>query len=221
MRARRPACTATAVALALALGACSGEQSSDIDEESASFPVEVVRAAFPQQQEVSRTADLELTVRNTGDRPLPQLAVTVWTGDAGLEDPKPDGSFSVLPPGAGSGAPSRAVWVPAPGFPKIVAPDAAPEDLAGAPDGGADAAQTDTFTFGPLPAGTTRTLVWRVTAVRAGSYVVNYALAGGLGGRAKAVDGDGEVPAGRLRARIGEAPAGCVVTAEGFSGCED
>lgn len=219
-RARR-AWVITAPALALALAACGADQSPDIDEAAGSFPVQIVRAAFPPQQEVSRTADLMLTVRNTGDRALPQLAVTVWTGDAGLQEPKPDGSFSVLPPGAGAGTPSRSVWVLEPGFPKALEQGADLEDIASAADGGARAAQTDTFTFGPLPRGASRTLVWRVTAVRAGRFAVNYALAAGLGGRAKAVDDAGAVPVGKLRTEIVGSPAGCVVTADGSTGCDD
>ncbi|WP_196188997.1 hypothetical protein [Conexibacter sp. W3-3-2] len=208
----------------LVLAGCGAQPSGDVDERAATYEVEVVRAAFPEQQRVSLTSDLVLTVRNRGDRDLPELAVTVWTGNAGVEAPKPEKPFSLPAADARAGDRAVAVWVPTPGFPKI-RPAGAADDaaLARRPDGGAEVAQTDTFAFGPLAAGATRTVVWRVTAVRAGRYRLNYAVAAGLAGRARAVDATGATPAGRLPVRITAAPSGCVVDDSGRTSgdCDD
>lgn len=206
-------------ALALGLAACGGkEQSPDIDEATGSATVEAVRAEFPARQRVSRTADLRLTLRNTGDTAVPQLAVTVWTGDAKADETKPAGSFSVQPDGAGADGPARPVWLLAPGYPKPLAQDDSADDLDGAEEGGAEVAQTDTYTFGELAPGASRTIVWRVTAVRPGRYAVNYSVAGGVGGPAKVVDDQGRLLTGTVRVDIDDAPPGCIVEADGTRG---
>lgn len=198
---------------ATGLVACGGtDPSPDIDEAAGTFPVDV-RATFPDRQRVSSTADLVMRVRNDGDAPIPQLAVTVWTGDAGVEDAKPEDPFSVFPTaGARAGDRADRVWVSVPGFPKIVPEGARAADLPDdGPAGGAQAAQTDTFAFGSLAPGATRTLVWRTTAVRAGRFAVNYAVAPGVAGSART---ESASAVGRLPVRITAAPAGCVVDRE-------
>jgi hypothetical protein len=45
---------------------------------------------------------------------------------------------------------------------------------------------TNTWAVGPVPAGQTRTLKWKVTAVRAGTYTLRWRVAAGLDGKAKA-----------------------------------
>lgn len=194
------------------LAACGGtDPSPDIDETGGSYPVDV-RASYPDRQRVSLTSDLVLRVRNDGDRAIPQLTVTVWTGETGVEDPKPEDPFSILADDARSGDRAARVWVPVPGFPKVVPEGERAADLPDdGPAGGAQAAQTDTFTFGRLEAGDSRTLVWRTTAVRAGRYAVNYAVAAGVGGDARA---EGASAVGRIPVRITAAPAGCVVDRE-------
>jgi hypothetical protein len=51
-------------------------------------------------------------------------------------------------------------------------------------------AYTNTWAVGPVPAGQTRTLKWKVTAVRAGTYTLRWRVAAGLNGKAKAVLAD-------------------------------
>ena len=68
-------------------------------------------------------------------------------------------------------------------------------------------AVTNTWSVGPVPAGQTRTLDWKVTAVRAGTYSVRYRVAAGVDGKAKAVSFDGSGPArGSFIARVSRAP---------------
>ncbi len=66
---------------------------------------------------------------------------------------------------------------------------------------------TNTWTVGPVPAGKTRTLDWKVTAVRAGTYSLRYRVSAGLDGKAVAESFDGSGPAkGSFIARISRAP---------------
>ena len=66
--------------------------------------------------------------------------------------------------------------------------------------------QTDTFSFGPVAPGDTKDIVWRVTAVEAGTYTVHYEVAAGLQGKAKAVTGDGSPVEGEFVVTITDKP---------------
>lgn len=212
VRGMRSRCAAAAVAITAAagLGACGGDDSPDIDAPTGDYPVQVTRASFPARQHIAADTDLVLTVRNTGDKAIPDLTATIWTGGGDLTAPKASGAFSAQ--GAGADGASDPVWLTVQGFPKQLAAGASPRGLATAPAGGANAAQTNSFTLGTLAAGATRTIVWRVTPVRRGSFVVRYALAAGIGGGAKAVTSGGATAGGAFRVRIDETPrGGCVV----------
>jgi hypothetical protein len=68
-------------------------------------------------------------------------------------------------------------------------------------------ALTNTWTAGPVPAGQTRTLDWKMTAVRAGTYSLRYRVAAGIDGKAIAESADGSGTAkGSFIARITRAP---------------
>jgi hypothetical protein len=97
----------------------------------------------------------------------------------------------------GLAIPFRPVWILEEGFPKLAGQTAS---------AGAEAAQTDTFSFGSLPAHQSRSMVWNVTPVQAGTYTVHYRVAAGLQGKAKAVTADGSVPEGEFVVRISSAP---------------
>ena len=62
---------------------------------------------------------------------------------------------------------------------------------------------TNTWTAGSLPAGQTKTLVWKVSAVRSGTYTLRFRVNAGLNGKAKASE-DGKVPAGSFIARVSD-----------------
>jgi hypothetical protein len=74
------------------------------------------------------------------------------------------------------------------------------------PPENAASAYTNTWALGKVPAGQTRTFVWRVTAVRAGTYSVRYKVAAGLNGKAKAELPDGSSPKGSFIARVSRSP---------------
>jgi hypothetical protein len=190
---------------AAALSACGGGERQDADEPEGEFPVQIVSADFPSKQQLAQNTDLALAVANTGERTIPDLAITIFTAsqtstgksaDAG-NLPTSQGSFSVRSDQPDLAIPFRPVWILEEGYPKLEG-ETAPA--------GAEAAQTDTFSFGPLATNQTRRMVWNVTAVQAGTFTVHYRVAAGLQGKAKAVTADGSVPEGEFVVRISSAP---------------
>jgi hypothetical protein len=191
---------ASALALAGSVSACGDDaERQDANEPAGEFPVEVVSAKFPTEQRLAQTSDLELEIENTGSDGVPDLAVTMFTGDQPASGP-----FAVRSDQPGLADPNRPVWVLEPGYPKLTTP--AVKDLDAEPPGGAEAAQTNTFSFGPLASGDSLDIVWRLTPVQAGTYTVHYELAAGLNGKAKAVTDDGSPVEGEFVVTITDKP---------------
>jgi len=196
-------------AVALPLSACGeGPEPQDANEPAGEFQVEVTTSKFPTSQRLAETSDLILGVKNTGDEPLPELAVTVETDD-GLGD----SSFDVRVDDESLANPSRPVWILENKYPREVGTPP-PTGLSGAAR-----AQTNTFGFGALEPGETREIVWRLTPVEPGTYTLHYLVAAGLDGRAKAVTADGGEVKGEFVVTITDKPpqagvddAGNVVT---------
>jgi hypothetical protein len=63
-------------------------------------------------------------------------------------------------------------------------------------------AYSNTWAIGKVPAGATRTFVWNVAAVRAGTYTLRFRVNASLTGNAKARAPDGSIPQGSFIARI-------------------
>jgi hypothetical protein len=61
------------------LAACGGGERQDEDEPEGEFPVEITAAEFPAKQSLAETTELLLSVENTGDEDVPNLAVTIFT----------------------------------------------------------------------------------------------------------------------------------------------
>jgi hypothetical protein len=212
--------------------ACGGGERQDEDEPEGDFPVRVVDASFPLKQRLAETSDLTLEVLNSGDETIPDLAVTVFTSrnddedqsedtDTGAatsedadegtateeEQPVAAGSFSVISDQPGLAIPSRPVWILEQGYPRLAGTEAGrppPGEIAGS--GGAETAQTDTFSFGAVEPGDTREIVWKVTPVQPGTYTVHYRIAAGLQGKAVAVTDDGSIPEGEFVVQITDVP---------------
>jgi hypothetical protein len=219
VRARKRAGIGFAVALmAAGVASCGGGERQDANEPEGDFPVQIVSANFPSKQQLAQNTNLTLSVANTGDKAIPDLAITIFTSsDASTSEssssstgttgtgtsaasqnlPTAQGSFSVRSEQQGLAIPFRPVWILESGFPKLAGQTAS---------AGAEAAQTDTFAFGTLAANDTREMVWNVTPVQAGTYTVHYRVAAGLQGKAKAVTGDGSIPEGEFVVRISSAP---------------
>ncbi len=72
------------VGLALALctaglAACGGGERQDEDEPEGEFPVEITTAEFPAKQSIAETRNLLLSIENTGEETVPNLAITIFT----------------------------------------------------------------------------------------------------------------------------------------------
>lgn len=218
-RVRLACVIAIAVALAAtaALAACgSGEERQDADEVAGEFPVEVTEAMFPARQRLAETGDLRLAIENAGDEEVPDLAVTIWTGDEGAS-----GSFNVNIDQEGVSDPSRPVWILEHGYPKLLEPGTKPADLDEEPTAGAEAAQTNTFSFGPLAPGESRDILWRLTPVMAGTFTIHYEIAAGLQGKAEAVTPDGNPVADEFVVTISDEPPRARVDAQGRAVIDD
>ena len=192
---------AFALLAATAAGCGDDAERQDASEPSGKFPVEVVAAKFPTEQRLAQTSDLRLEIQNSGDEEIPDLAVTINTGDELASGP-----FSVRSDQQGLSDPNRPVWILEEGYPKLITSSVDEKDLDNAPTAGAAAAQTNTFSFGPLAAGDSKDIAWRVTPVEPGTYTIHYELAAGLGGKAKAVTSDGSTPEGEFVVTITDKP---------------
>jgi hypothetical protein len=173
----------------LAFAAC-GDERQDADAPSGQFDLDVTEASFPPEQRIAESSTLRLEVENTGDRAVPELAVTVETepGEEG-QAPVAFGQSSDDPTLAAS---ARPVWIVDEG-----------------PSGG-DSAYVNTWAVGPLGEGQSRTLEWKLTAARAGRYTVGWRLAPALVGDVSLGDGrtEGEfdvtISADPVPAHVGE-----------------
>ncbi|MGH2743420.1 MAG: hypothetical protein ACRDN8_13280 [Thermoleophilaceae bacterium] len=190
MEARRNLCALTLAGVVAVVG-CGGAERQDEDEPEGDFAVEVVRASFPEDQKLAKSSNLLITVRNAGDRTIPNIAVTVdgfnyRKADPELADPeRPQFVINGVPRDIG-------------GFPE--SKDASPL--------GCDTAYVNTWACGPLRAGRERSFRWSVTAVKAGEFDIRWRVAAGLDGKAKAVGaGGGEAPRGSFTGTVSdEAP---------------
>jgi hypothetical protein len=215
------------VLLAAGVASCGSGQRQDVTESEGSFPVSIVSADFPSKQALAQNTNLTLAVQNSGDKTIPNLSITIFTtsnastqqsgsastgttntgttGTTGTTNttagsaaptgglPQAQGAFSIRSDEPGLAIPFRPVWILESGFPKLEGETAS---------AGAEAAQTNTYAFGPLRPNATKRIVWNVTPVQGGTFTVHYRVAAGLQGKAKAVTADGSVPQGEFVVRI-------------------
>ena len=182
-----------AIALAgLAVAGCGSER-QDAAEPEGEFTLEVLEASFPERQTTAQHATLRLSVRNTDDRDLPNLAVTIATEGSGGGEPA--GAFEIAAADARLADKGQPVWIVDRG-----------------PAGG-DTAATNTWTLGRMFPGETREVEWRLTAVRPGTYTVNYSVSPGLYGRA--VPANGQRTSGSFRVEISDEPVPARVNGKG------
>lgn len=189
---------------ALSISACGDDSSSDTDEPTGTFPVKVTAASFPAKQRLGQTYLMKLGIRNTGRRTIPALTVNVSV--AGKEGEASTLPFTIRDPQPGLAQPDRPVWVLAEHYPKF----------AGSSEpGGAETSNQKTYDFGPLKAGATANVVWKLSAVRSGRYALAYAIDAGISGAAKAETAGGVEPGGSFTARISAAELDKEVTDSG------
>src|SRR4051794_14213506 len=128
---------------AVTLAACGSQPRQDEKEPKGDFKVEVTRASFPEQQKLGKRSHLVITVRNTGDKAIPDLAVTVNGFDKRVRDPD-------------LADPSRPIFV-INGKPELIA--GLPEAKEAAPSGG-ETAFVNTWALGRVNAGAGKTFKW-------------------------------------------------------------
>ncbi len=95
-------------AAAVLAGGCGGER-QDADAPTGTFSLDVTDASFPAEQRVAEPSTMRLDVENTGDREVPDLAVTVET------EPTTGGaapvSFGTADDNPALAASARPVWI--------------------------------------------------------------------------------------------------------------
>jgi len=190
-RLRTAATGLLAVAVAALLAAC-GESSAD-KEPGGEFDVGVTAASFPSLQRLGQTSLLKLSIKNEGDKTVPNLVVYFTV--AGKQGATASLPFGVHERQAELANPTRPVWVLAEHFPKLAGASAGEK-------GGATTSDPKTFAFGPLKAGETRSAVWKLSAVRQGKYTLRYQVGAGLGSQTKAKTKGGVAPGGTFVAEI-------------------
>ena len=199
----------------LALAACGSGARQDANEPTGKFPVTISAASFPARQRLAQHSVLVIRVRNSGTKPIPNVAVTICNVTCTYSPHQPPGwGTSVQPFGEylhqpGLASHSRPVW--------IVDRPPGPCHYS-CQNGGAGSyftAASNTWAAGQLPPGHTATFTWGVTAVAAGAHTVAWQVSAGLYGKARAVLSNGSIPKGAFRVRITRVPQQAFVTSGG------
>ncbi|HEX5712432.1 MAG TPA: hypothetical protein VFX85_03875 [Solirubrobacterales bacterium] len=192
------------MAVAALLAACGGDESSDANEQQGTYEVKVTGASFPTEQQLGQTSLLKLGVRNSGEKTVPTLTVTISI--AGKQGENSSLPFAIDDPTEGVSQGDRPVWVLAATYPRF----------AGSQDpGGASTSNNKTFAFGPLKPGKTANVVWKLSAVKAGDYTVLYRVGAGLGEGIKTKTTGGVAPGGSFKTEISNLPPDTEVTDNG------
>ncbi len=182
-----------AAACALAVAACGGER-QDAGAVEGEFPVAVTIAELPERERATQAIELRLGVENLGSESLPDLAVSLFV------DEEAGDAFSIRLDERTLVDRDRPVWILEEKYPQLVG-EPPPSGLSGA-----TTAEANTFAFGPLDPGEIKEMIWLLTPVRGGTFVLNYEIAAGLQGPARAVTETGADASGRLPVRISEQP---------------
>jgi hypothetical protein len=204
-RFRAVAAGLASLALAASLAACGSESSSDANEAEGNYEMKVAKATFPTDQHLGETSLMKIAVRNTGEKTVPAVAITVSVAGEegqtsalpfGLRDPQPD-----------LAQPDRPVWVLAEGYPTT--------SKTTTKRGGATSSSRKTFVFGSLKPGATVEGIWKLSAVKAGKFTVLYAVDAGLNGTARAKTAAGVAPGGSFKVDVSNSPVNTEVTDSG------
>ncbi len=200
----------TCSVLGVSIAACGSQAHQDASEPTGNFPVKVALAQFPSRQRLADTSDLRLKIENTGKQTLPNLAITIYTGDMKAEQP-----FDERSDQAGLADPNRPIWLLEENYPKTISPETPLSDISKAGPAGAETAATDTYAFGSIRPGDSVDALWRLTPVKAGTYTVHYEISAGLYGKAKAVTADGSKVEGEFMVTVSDTPPKTHVTDSG------
>ena len=183
---------------------CGSGGRQDANEPSGKFPVEVTTATFPTAQRLAQHTKMVISVRNVGNKTIPNLAVTICNTTCAYPAPVGEGTsvaaFAQYLNETGVASHSRPVWVvdqpPGPCSFSCI-------------NGGAGAdvsADANTWQAGRLRPGHTATFQWALTAVASGKFVVAWEVAAGIYGKAKAILSNGGHPGARSRSTSRKRP---------------
>jgi hypothetical protein len=201
-----------ALAAAFGLSACGGGQSQAANEPNGNFPVQAA-ATFPNSQRLAQHSRMVVVVHNTGNKTIPNVAVTICNVTCAYPAPPGQGSaagaFAANISQDGVANPSRPIWI----VDTPPDPCTSPTCSQGS-SGGAVTAYSNTWALGALAPGRTARFVWNVTAVQPGLHTVAWEVAAGLNGKAKAVQ-NGATPRGKITVLVRKAPAKTYVTNSG------
>lgn len=196
-----------AVAATMTLAACGGGSRQDANEPSGTFPVAISTATFPTSQRLAEHTHLVIAVRNSGNHTIPNVAVTITNPQYGTGVQ----AFAQYLNQPGLASHSRPVWI----IDRAPEPGGCAYSCQQGGAGGAVTAYANTWALGALAPGHTATFNWAVTAIAPGTHVVQYEVAAGLNGKAKARVAGGGIPRGTFTVRILKAPQQSYVTGSG------
>lgn len=168
-----------AVLAALGIGACGDDEGSSQREV---VNIDLVSATFPENQRLAHEATLEIVVRNPGNDAVDQFTVAIAPDGEGVTGT----GFGSQTGGPGASDPNRPIWIV----------DEIPRNSVTADSG--------VFRFGPLAAGRSLKLRWRVQPVRRGDHQLRWQLGGRVDGSTRVVDGAGEDVGGTFDVTIDE-----------------
>ncbi len=199
---------AAALAIASLVAGCGGTE-QNAGEPHWRFPVSVI-SSFPSAQQLAERTSFTVRVENVGRRVIPNVAVTVLNPRYGSAAQ----AFGTLIPPSGPGQPilasrSRPVWI------INRAPGACGYSCRNRGPGGAATAYSNTWALGRLAPGHSVAFRWRLTAVVAGPQTVEYQVAAGLNGYARAVFRNGAPARGRFEVLISQTPPPVTVQSDG------
>jgi hypothetical protein len=199
------------VAVALAVAGCGGAQ-QDANAPSGSFPVQVTAATFPGAQRLAEHTHLVISVRNVGNRTIPNLAVTICNTTCTYPAPAGEGTsvaaFAQYLNQPGLANHSRPVWI-------VDRPPGGCGYSCVNGGAGADVSEdANTWQGGQVKPGATKTFNWALTAVAPGRFVVAWEIAADIYGT-KAVLANGTAPRGTFSVNVAQAPAQSYVNDNG------
>jgi hypothetical protein len=197
------------VALSGTAAAACGSQTQAASEPKGKFTV-AASSSFPSSQRLADRSQLVVKVTNTGHKTVPDVAVTITDGTPSHPDLGTQvQAFNYLLNMNNVASRSRPVWVVDQG------PGPCQYSCRAGGPGGAATAFSNTWALGRLKPGKTAVFDWHLTAVQPGTWVVNWRVAAGLYGNAKAVTADGSPPRGSFTVRISQVPPRTYVNNKG------
>jgi hypothetical protein len=202
-----------ALVAGITVSACGSGAPQDASEPTGNFQVSAT-AHWITSQRLSQHSVLIITATNTGTKPIPDVAVTISDASSSGGNPAPAFQRLLNMPGLANQA--RPVWIidQAPDPTGHPCPQNADVETYTGPNystcvggpGGAATAYDNTWALGQLPPGHSASFGWHLTSVQSGTYVVNWRIAAGLNGKAKAVTASGGPPTGSFTVTIAKPP---------------